>query len=110
MLSSLISSPYGVYDGEVRDTINEWVEKNISEVQKRRKVAGKDILQKELLTLFRYLAIYYKCHYPYSNKQAYRVDGDLYDYLENLICRTLSRVVNVYEETVVVEDDDDLDY
>jgi hypothetical protein len=72
-------------------------------------VAGKDVLQKEILTLFRYLGIYYKCHYPYSNKQAYRVDADLYDHLENLICRTVSRVVNVFEEDIVVENDDEFD-
>ena len=60
-----------------------------------------------MVTLFRYNAIYYKCLYPYSNKQAYRVDQDLFEYLESLICRTLNRLVGLFEEKPPTIDQDD---
>lgn len=100
-------SPYGIYDPEVRDTINEWVENQIAQVQQRRKVTGKDKVHKEMVTLFRLLAIYYKCQYPYSNKHAYRVDKDLVSYLENLVCKTISRLVSFFEKNSIPAEDPD---
>ena len=78
--------------------MNEWIERQIVNVQKRRRVTGKDKAQKEMVTLFRYNAIYYKCLYPYSNKQSYRVDKDLFGYLETLVCRTLHRQILLFEK------------
>jgi hypothetical protein len=87
----------GVYSEEIRNSINQWVEEQVAQVQNRRKFMGKDLVEKEKVTLFRYLAIYSRCVNPYSNKDSYRVDADLQSYLEMCVCKTLAKLVDVIE-------------
>jgi hypothetical protein len=87
----------GVYSEEMRNSINQWVEEQVAQVQDRRKFMGKDPVEKEKLTLFRYLAIYSRCVNPYSNKDSYRLDADLQAYLEMCVCKTLAKLVDVIE-------------
>jgi len=62
-------------------------------VQRRFKTTGGSLVTKYTLTLFRFLAVYYKCLYPYSNKQSYRVDKDLFEYLETCVCGALANII-----------------
>lgn len=92
-----MTSPLGVYDADYRDNINTWVENQIAQVKLRRKVAGDDPVEKDTLTLFRYLTIMCRCVNPYSTKDAYRVDKDLECYLELCVCKSLARLIDIPE-------------
>jgi hypothetical protein len=87
----------GVYDAEFRDNINNWVENQIAQVKLRRKVTGDDPVEKDTLTLFRYLTIMCRCANPYSAKDAYKIDKDLHAYLELCVCKTLARLIDIPE-------------
>lgn len=86
--------------------MNDWVENQIAEVQNRRKVTGDDPVEKELLTLFRYLTILARCINPYSTEKSISLQEDLQAYLELCICRTVGRLVDGPVKTGTAEIDD----
>lgn len=60
-------------------------------------MSGDDPVEKDTLTLFRYLSIMSRCANPYSTKDAYKVDKDLAAYLELCICKSLARLIDIPE-------------
>lgn len=81
-------------EGEIRSDVNEWVENQIVQIQRKLPKRKKNSIEKNMLGLFRYSAILYRCLYPYSNKQSYRVDEDLQSLLEQSICELF---INIFE-------------
>ena len=92
-----LSSPLGVYDADFRDNVNDWIENQIAQVQMRRRVTTTDPVERDMLTLFRYLAIFGRCVNPYSVKDSFKVDSDLREYLEVCICKSLGRLLDTPE-------------
>ena len=87
----------GVYDADFRDNVNTWIENQVAEVQNRRRVSGQDKVERDILTLFRYLTIMSRCLAPYSLKDSLRVNADIQAHLEHLVCHTLARLVDIPE-------------
>mmetsp|Transcript_4779 Transcript_4779/g.3973 ORF Transcript_4779/g.3973 Transcript_4779/m.3973 type:complete len:188 (+) Transcript_4779:1021-1584(+) len=84
-------------DVEFRDNTNQWIEDTLVEVRERRAYDRKDPKNMENLYLFRLLTIKYRILYPLKGHTPVDVDPDLNVTLENRICQTLHRLVQVPE-------------
>ena len=80
---------------DIRDDINVWVQDQISEVKSRRRVSGDDSVDKDILSLFRYLTIWGRIINPYSIKTMLRVDYEVQDRLEQNICKTFANLLDL---------------
>ena len=87
-------NPLGVYDAEIRNNINQWVEDQIAHIQVRKRVSGDDPVEKNFLGLFRYLSVRSRVINPYTIRGSYRVDEDLSAYLEMCVCDCFSRLLD----------------
>ncbi len=85
----------GGSEAELRDDTNGWVVEQLAQVRYRRRVSGDDPVEKDVLSLFRYLAVWGRIVNPFTTKSLLRVDFEVQDQLETAICKTFANLLDL---------------